>query len=99
MPIGINYHCDALWKDIPVKTQEFIIDTIRQRSMPFDKRICKCYSTFHFSIYQNFGNPRAKALDEISAELVFYEPEKIGTQQTWINQSHYSFVISPNGKH
>jgi len=97
IPIGVNYHCDALWKDIPIKTQESIIETIRLQSMPFDKRIFKCYSTFHFSTYHNFGNPREKAIEEIPADLVFYEPDKISTQQTWINQSQYSFVISPHG--
>ena len=97
IPIGVNYHCDALWKDIPVQSQESMMETIRLQSVPFYQRICKCYATFHFSTYDNFGNPRKKAMEEIPGDLVFYELEKISTQQTWLNQCQYSFVISPHG--
>jgi hypothetical protein len=98
IPIGLNYHCDALWKNISVKNQESILENIRIQSLPVPERIKKCYSNFHFSLYNNkFGNPRKEAIEKISSECVYYEPEKITTEQTWINQSKYAFIISPHG--
>jgi hypothetical protein len=97
IPIGLNYHCDALWKNIPVQNQEYILENIRIQSPPIHERINKCYSNFHFSLHNNFGNPRKQAIEQISSDFVYYEPEKISTEQTWINQSKYAFVISPHG--
>ena len=37
------------------------------------------------------------AISQIPKNLVFYEPTKLLREQTWINQSKYSFVISPHG--
>jgi len=97
MPIGLNYHCDAIWNNTPVFNQENILLKIRNGSQPFNNRICKCYSNFHFSFYPQFGNPRQIAIDKIDKKLVFYEPNKISKEDTYINQSKYSFVISPIG--
>jgi hypothetical protein len=97
IPIGLNYHCDALWNNIPVHSQENMLENIRIQSKPFNKRIGLCYSNFHFSMYPQFGNPRQKAIDKIPENLIYYEPVKISKEQTYINQSKFSFVVSPLG--
>ena len=74
-----------------------MLETIREKSLPFNKRICLCYSNFHFSFYNEFGNPRQKAISQLNKDLVYYEPHKISKEQTYINQSKYSFVLSPLG--
>ena len=97
IPIGLNYHCGALWKNISVKNQETTLEYIRIQSLAVSERIKKCYSNFHFLLHNNFGNPRKEAIEKISSECVYYETKKITTEQTWINQSKYAFVISPHG--
>lgn len=97
IPIGLNYHCDALWHGVSLDIQENMLEKIRINSKPFNKRICLCYSNCHFSQYPQFGNPRQKAFDAIPPNLIFYEPNKITKEETYINQSKYSFVISPLG--
>lgn len=97
IPIGVNFHCDAIWKNIPVHSQEALLDRIRSESKPFYEREHKCYATFHFSTYDNFGNPRKRAIEEISKDVVYYEPNRITPEETFINQTKYSFVISPHG--
>jgi hypothetical protein len=45
-----------------------------------------------------YNNPESiKTITQIPKNLVFYEPTKLLREQTWINQSKYSFVISPHG--
>jgi hypothetical protein len=97
IPIGLNYHCGALWNNIPVVYQESLLERIRVQSVPFYERIHKCYSNFHFSLNTNFGNPRKDAIEKIPPQLVYYEPDKISIEDTWTNQSKYTFVISPHG--
>lgn len=97
IPIGLNYHCDALWNNISIKSQENMLENIRLNSLPFNERKCLCYSNFHFSLYDEFGNPRKKAIEKIPLELVYYEPNKVSKEETWVNQSKYSFVVSPLG--
>ena len=97
IPIGINYHCGALWYNTPIISQENMIENIRLNALPFNKRKCMCYSNFHFVLHNNFDNPRKKAIEQIKDTLIYYEPIKISTEQTWINQSEYSFVVSPLG--
>jgi len=97
IPIGLNYHCDALWNDISVESQEKMLDEVKQKSLPFHKRKYVCYSNFHFSFYNEFGNSRKLAMQKIDPKLIFYEPTKVDKYQTYLNQSTYSFVISPLG--
>lgn len=97
IPIGLNYHCDAIWNNISVLTQETMLQTVRNNSQHFSKRIHLCYSNFHFSFYTQFGNARQQAINNINPNLVFYENNKVSKQETYINQSKYSFVLSPLG--
>jgi hypothetical protein len=97
LPFGLCYHCDAIFHNIPIYDQETMIENIRLNAKPFYERICLCYSNFHFSQYPNFSNPRRKAIENIKPELVFYEPVRISREETYKNQTNYSFVISPFG--
>ena len=104
MPIGVNFHSLTFgkfghWGDIastPLQQENDIVE-IKEKSLPFYEREHKCYSNFHFATYNEFGNPRKAAIEKIPKDLVFYEPVLINRIQTWINQSKYTFVISPIG--
>ena len=104
IPIGVNFHSLSFgefagWhhtSQSPME-QENIIEGIRLKSLPFQKRNIKCYSSFHFATYPLFGNPRKEAIDAIPRDLVFYEPTFISRTKTWINQSNFAFVLSPMG--
>jgi hypothetical protein len=104
IPIGVNFHSLSFgefcgWhssSQTPVE-QENIINNIKLNSEPFYNREIKCYSNFHFVTYQEFGNPRKEAIEKISNDLIFYEPNLIPRINTWENQVKYAFVISPMG--
>jgi len=64
---------------------------------PFWERELKCYSNFHFFMTTKYGYDRIAAFNSIPKNLVYYEPEHLLREQSWIKQSQYSFVISPHG--
>lgn len=97
IPIGLNYHCDALWNNMPVMDQENMLEKIRINSQHFSKRICLCYSNFHFSFYPQFGNARQQVINKINPNLVYYEANKVSKEKTYTNQSKYAFALSPLG--
>ena len=53
-----------------------------------------CYSNFHFG---NNILERIHAVNQIPPNVVFYEPNCLVREKTWINQTEYAFVISPRG--
>ena len=102
MPIGLDYHTlsnkNHEWgpKTIPID-QEMLLQKIKDKSASFSERIHKWYANFQFLTTTRYGNDRISAINEISKNLVYYEPNKIKRLNTWINQSKYTFVISPHG--
>jgi hypothetical protein len=104
IPIGVNYHSLSFgefygWhhSSQSPNEQEEIVENIRLKSLPFYNREKICYSNFHFSIHNTFGDPRTDAISKIPKDLVFYEPNFLPRVETWTNQSKYSFVLSPMG--
>ena len=104
IPIGVNFHslsfgefCGWHHESMSPKQQEELIKTIKNESNTFDKRINKAYSNFHFVTYNEFGNPRKDAIEKINKDLVHYEPSFVSRYDTWVNQSKYTFVLSPLG--
>jgi len=100
IPIGIDYHTltNKSWywgPQMPPIQQE--AQLIRINSVNH-QRLVKCYSTFHFASYgDKFGTSRNDIVKQIPTDLVYYEPVQITREATWVNQSHYAFVISPHG--
>ena len=102
IPLGVNYHSMSL---NTFKTEEYIspldneniIISIRNTAKPLIERKGICYSNFHFSLREKFGNPRKDAISKIPKDLIYYEPMHIEQKQTWINQTEYAFVVSPHG--
>ena len=111
IPIGLDYHTlspinmliqhetTKIWgANKTPKQQENELDEIRNNSPPFWERFGPlCYSNFHFSTYNKYGNPREQAMKEIPQELMFYEPEKTSRRTNWENQVKFAFVVSPHG--
>jgi hypothetical protein len=102
IPIGLDYHTmskqDHSWgpKTLP-SNQELILNKIAESAIPFQNRIRKAYSNFHFSMNTKFAYDRRDAIKEIPCECVYYEPENVFRIKTWKNQADYAFVISPHG--
>ena len=102
MPIGLDYHTmsdkNHEWGcKISPLNQELLLQEIKEKSSHFKERVCKCYANFQFLTTTRYGYDRLDAIDKIPEYLVYYEPNKIKRLNTWINQSKYSFVISPHG--
>jgi len=99
IPIGLDYHTmsnkDTNWgSKISQINQETILENIKNNSKPFYERNIKIYSNFHFAIN---SYDRKDAMNQINADLIYYEPLKIERTRTWENQSKYAFVASPHG--
>jgi hypothetical protein len=104
IPLGVNFHslsfgefCGWHNEAMSPKEQENMINSIKNESPKFDKRIDKIYSNFHFVTYNEFGNPRKDAINKIDKNIVYYEPSFVSRKETWVNQSKYAFVLSPLG--
>jgi hypothetical protein len=87
---------DTSWGPMiaPLEQESIIINIPK---LPFQDRIIKCYSNFHFLTTTKYGYDRVDAINQIPKNLVYYEPTNIVREKTWINQSKYAFVISPHG--
>jgi hypothetical protein len=104
IPIGVNFHSLTFgefcgWHPTAQtpQEQEEMIENVKAKAPPFYERINKCYSNFHFVTYQEFGNPRQAAIDQIPKDLVVYEQTLIPRIETWTNKAKYAFVLSPMG--
>lgn len=104
IPIGVNFHSLNFGKfghwgetaKTPTEQENDIIN-IRKTSLPFYEREVKCYSNFHFSLYNEFGNARKDAIEKIPKDLVFYEKNQVNRIETWSNNAKYAFTLSPIG--
>jgi len=102
MPIGLDYHTmqsHRVWGEITsASNQESILEKIKQNSLYFTGRLIKCYANYHFLMATKHGKyDRQDAYDNISKDLVYYEPSKTNRLATWTKQAEYAFVISPHG--
>jgi hypothetical protein len=98
LPIGLDYHSVQNISNYlsPIEHENMIIDIINN-SKPFDQRIIKGYSNFHFFTTTRYGNDRLDAINNIAKNLVYYEDTRKERKETYENQSKYAFVISPYG--
>lgn len=96
IPIGLDYHTlserdhECGPKMSPTE-QELLLPNTEKYRYP------KAYANFQFTLSGKYGYDRQDAIDQISKELVFYEPRKLKRTQTWERQSKFTFVISPHG--
>ena len=104
IPIGLDYHTmtnhHAKWgpKLTPIEQENMLLSIINNTDTKlFWKRKLKCYSNFHFSMKTKYGYDRIDAFKNIPGNLVDYEQTHASRERVWINQSKYSFVISPHG--
>jgi len=104
IPIGLDYHTmtnhHPKWgpKLNPAEQENVLLSIINNREFkPFWEREVLCYSNFHFFMKTKYGYDRIDAFNTIPKNLVYYEPEHLLREQSWIKQSQYSFVISPHG--
>lgn len=98
IPIGLDYH-SRIGEQMTAEKQENELLEIIKGVKPFNERILKCYSNFHFSMQENrkYTGDRRDALAKIPENLIFKEPTPIARKETFVNQSKYAFVASPHG--
>jgi predicted O-methyltransferase YrrM len=99
MPIGMDYHTmtkSTVWGAITTTiNQEKILQSVKEES-PKERQI-KCYANFQFLMTTRYGSDRQNAINQISADLVYYEQTHVPRLETWKKQCDYAFVISPHG--
>lgn len=103
LPIGLDYH--TLNSNTPLYwgpnrkpiVQENELISIKNIAKPFYERQLYIYSTCHLFTTTKFGKDRINAIQTIPRKLLYLEKNKISRLETWKNQIHYSFVLSPHG--
>jgi hypothetical protein len=101
IPIGLDYHTmtiSNIWgESVSPLEQEKTLLNIRNHALPFYERKMKIYANFHFALNTKFAKDRIDAMSQIPKDLVFYELSRLERNETWQNQSEYTFVASPHG--
>lgn len=100
LPIGLDFH--TLWSDplafgggpLLPSSQESQLRSAFGNSPFLGDRTLKMYCNWHFQL--NRGN-RLGCLNMVDKNLCHFEEQPCNRYQTWINQSHYAFVLSPEG--
>ena len=108
IPLGIDYHTYTKKNINPIE-QEKILFNIYKNSIPFEKRLDKCYSFFHFLMYDRHNMDRYKAKDALDkVNFNVFREKKISNSESWINNENireetwknmvkYKWIISPHG--
>jgi len=106
IPLGMNLHSISFSHNVPWSfTTEYmspvdvenVLINIKNKALPFYRRILKCYSNFHFNMYEKHGRARQTAIEEIPNDVIYYEPTLLPADKAWEEQSKYAFVVSPHG--
>jgi hypothetical protein len=98
MPIGLDYHSNQnITNHLNPCEQEIMMNDIKNNSKPFDQRMIKAYSNFHFLMTTRYSYDRKDAITNIPENLVYYEPNRTERREIYTTQSEYAFVISPFG--
>jgi hypothetical protein len=96
IPIGLDYHTFRAYN--PCTVQERQLDVISQKSKPFEERMMKCYSNFHFGMHgKYYSAERVACVNEVPRALTYYEPQRIMRSITWERQTLFAFVLAPAG--
>jgi hypothetical protein len=104
IPIGLDYHTvssnGSLWgvpNNSPIE-QENILNEIKKNALHFSDRINKCYGNCNFNIDNRYySQERIDCINQVPSSVAFFESQQINRNQTWINQSKYTFVLSSAG--
>lgn len=98
IPIGMDYH--TFKRHTPSTIQEMQLDLVRSQngSKPFEKRMLKCYSNFHFKMKgKYYSDDRIACYNEVPKELAYYENQPTARTVGWERQALFAFVLSPPG--
>lgn len=96
IPIGMDYHTFS--RQTNCINQEKILNSVKIISKPFFERQIKCYANHHFKMHgKYYTQERLDCCNEISKELVYYEPHPVPRDITWQKQKEFAFVLSPAG--
>jgi hypothetical protein len=100
IPIGLDYHTMSnsnngwgLSAQSPIAQERALLD-ILAKSKVIKERFFSIYCNWHFQIER--GN-RSECFSQIDKTLCFFEKNQIPRYSTWLRQSEFMFVISPEG--
>jgi len=98
LPIGLDIHTlliSSKWGKLQsIEEQEESIDRIKNMNIIKQN---KCYSNFHFGMSGRYTYDRQDAVNQISKDLIFYEPKPVSRIESWENMVKYKYVVSPLG--
>jgi len=101
IPIGLDYHTLSEKRghewgpQASPAEQESELLGISRSSLPFWKRVHKCYGTFHFNWYAS--EQRKRAIDLIDPNVIDHQQSKMPRKHVWMMMSQYTFIPSPPG--
>ena len=99
LPIGLDFHTLASrsmeWGP-QQSLQDQMRDILKIRELNTPKQL-KCYANFQFLMNTRYGKDRTDAIEQISKDLVYYEPYKVSRIKTWTKMVEFKYVISPHG--
>lgn len=96
IPIGLDYHTMARIDQISPISQEELLLSIKDKSPPFWERKIKCHGSFQHNMVNKYCYDRRDAINGIPRNCIDYQ-QNLPRNETWENQSIYSFVVSPHG--
>lgn len=103
IPLGLDYHTlfkKPFWwgpKMYPVDQERQLLQ-IRKLSRPFELRINKSYSFFHFNIFDRHGQDRQAAISALQGvDAHDFATRRMTRRKTWQICSQYKYIISPHG--
>jgi hypothetical protein len=105
IPLGLDYHTMMYYSHIrgdrgprltPMEQETQIMD-LRKSMRPFWERIPVCYGNFQFLTITKYSSDRKDAIAKIPPNAIYYDC-KHQRNQTFINQTAFSFVASPFGQ-
>ena len=105
IPLGLDYHTlsensNHSWGPHSTpKEQDQMLESIYAGSKPFEKRLDKLYSFYHFRTFPHrHGDDRKLATDALRKhKFNVFAQNKLKRQDTWKTCAEYKFIVSPHG--
>lgn len=98
LPIGLYFHVifqPPSWVAITESTEayESCINTLSKNTA----RQARCFCNFQFLTSTRYGQDRIDALSKIPKHLLYIQPNRISSMDTWRLMSTFKYVVSPHG--
>jgi hypothetical protein len=101
LPIGLDFH--STWSDPKIWGGGFLLPHLQEaqlRKIMIESNIPSSRKPYAYCDWlENLGRgDRQECLNQIQRDCCAIQEERTSRIQTWVNQSHYQFVVSPRGE-